>query len=219
MTTTDTDANLGVEAATPRRSRARRGQGELLRTDILAAAERLLIETGDEAAVSIRAVAKAVGVTPPSIYLHFADKTELIFQVCQVHWTRFNDHLAAAVAGVEDPVDRLRACGRAYLEFGLANPEHYRILFMGKPSELPTDVDMDELMASGGFGYVSQAVGEAVAQGKLVGDPTFIVYQAWSMVHGLVSLHIAHADLPWPDLEALHDHCMLSMVRGLASQA
>lgn len=211
MTTTD--------AAAPRRTRARRGQGELLRADILAAAERLLIETGDEAAVSIRAVAKAVGVTPPSIYLHFADKTELIFSVCQVHWTRFDDHLAAATAGVEDPVDRLRACGRAYLEFGLANPEHYRVLFMSKPTELPPDVDMGELMASGGFGHVSDAVGEAVAQGKLVGDPAYIVYQAWSMVHGIVSLHIAHDDMPWPDLEALLDHCMASMFRGLASEA
>jgi len=218
MTTTDTDAQLGVVAPAPRRTRARRGQGELLRADILAAAERLLIETGDEAAVSIRAVAKAVGVTPPSIYLHFADKTELMFSVCQVHWTRLDEHLTAATAGVEDPVDRLRACGRAYLEFGLANPEHYRILFMNKPTELPNDVDMGELMDSGGFGHVSQAAAEAVAQGKLVGDPALIVYQAWSMVHGIVSLRIAHHDMPWPDLHVLLDHCMLSMFRGLASK-
>ena len=61
-----------------RRTRARRGEGERLREEILDAAERLLIETGNRDAVSIRAVAEAVGVTPPSIYLHFADKTELL---------------------------------------------------------------------------------------------------------------------------------------------
>ena len=70
-------------SASPRRARARRGEGPRLREEILAAATRLLAETGDEEAVSIRAVAEAVGVTPPSIYLHFADKTELIFAVCE----------------------------------------------------------------------------------------------------------------------------------------
>jgi len=65
-----------------RRRRAPRGQGRKLREEILAAAERLLRETGDQEAVSIRAVADAVGVTPPSIYLHFADKTDLIFAIC-----------------------------------------------------------------------------------------------------------------------------------------
>jgi AcrR family transcriptional regulator len=54
-------------AAPTRRHRARRGEGDRLREEILAAAERLLLETGDESAVSIRAVADAVGVTPPSI--------------------------------------------------------------------------------------------------------------------------------------------------------
>ena len=49
------------------RSRARRGEGDLLREEILLAATRLLIETGNEDAMSIRAIADAVGVSPPSI--------------------------------------------------------------------------------------------------------------------------------------------------------
>ena len=72
--------------ARPPRARARRGDGERLRAEILAATERLLIQTGDQEAVSIRAIADAVGVTPPSIYLHFADKTELLFAVCEKHF-------------------------------------------------------------------------------------------------------------------------------------
>ncbi|MCA1708231.1 MAG: TetR/AcrR family transcriptional regulator, partial [Actinobacteria bacterium] len=60
------------------RSRARRGEGDKLREDIIEAAERLLVETGDQASVSIRAIARSAGVTPPSIYLHFADKEGLL---------------------------------------------------------------------------------------------------------------------------------------------
>ena len=64
-----------------RRPRLPKGEGRQLRDEILVATERLLLETGSAQAVSIRAVADAVGVTPPSIYRHFADKTALIFEV------------------------------------------------------------------------------------------------------------------------------------------
>ena len=68
---------------TPARTRARRGEGERLREEILDVAEDLLVSTGDENAVSIRAIAQRVGVTPPSIYLHFADKESLLWAVCE----------------------------------------------------------------------------------------------------------------------------------------
>ena len=90
-------------AASPRRHRARRGEGGRLREEILAAGTRLLLETGDDEAVSIRAIAQAVGVTPPSIYLHFADKTELIYAICEELFRKLDDEMAAAAAGVDGP--------------------------------------------------------------------------------------------------------------------
>ena len=68
--------------AQARRHRARRGSGDLLRAEILTAAEELLVETGSEELVSVRAIADRVGVTTPSIYLHFADKQTLLDTVC-----------------------------------------------------------------------------------------------------------------------------------------
>src|SRR3712207_7496470 len=50
-------------------------------------------QTGDEGAVSIRAIADAAGVTPPSIYLHFADKTELLAAVCEARFQDFDRYL------------------------------------------------------------------------------------------------------------------------------
>src|SRR5438094_4022116 len=95
-----------TEARTKRR-RAPRGQGERLGEEILVAAERLLIKTGDEEAVSIRAVADAVGVTPPSIYLHFRDKDELIFSICERHFTRLDAFIEKEGAKASDPVESL----------------------------------------------------------------------------------------------------------------
>ena len=67
-----------------------RGEGETLRADLLTATERLMIEAGSADAVSIRAIADAVGVTPPSIYLHFPDKDSLILAVCERHFEAFD---------------------------------------------------------------------------------------------------------------------------------
>src|SRR6185295_14050813 len=65
-----------------KRRRAPRGSGDQLRDEILDATTGLLLETGHAKAVSIRSVAQRVGVTPPSIYLHFADKEALLDAVC-----------------------------------------------------------------------------------------------------------------------------------------
>jgi AcrR family transcriptional regulator len=189
----------------PRRARARRGEGERLRADILQAAERLLFKTGDADAVSIRAVAEAVGVTPPSIYLHFADKTDLIFQICQQHLERFHEHMRSAVEGIEDPVAWLETIGRAYIRWGLDNPEHYRILFMSKPTEVPEHVDKQDVIMSGVLGDVLAIATKAVDEGKLTGDPALIGYGTWAAAHGLTSLLISCPDMPWPDVDQLRD--------------
>ena len=70
-----------------KRRRAPRGSGEQLRDEILDATTELLLETGHEKLVSIRSVAKRVGVTSPSIYLHFADKDALLAGISERLWT------------------------------------------------------------------------------------------------------------------------------------
>lgn len=191
------------QPATARRSRARRGEGELLRDEILAATERLLFEAGDAEAVSIRGVARAVGVTPPAIYLHFTDKTDLIYQVCQVHWDRLTDDLRTAVADIDDPMTWLDTIGRAYIAWGLAQPQAYRIMFMSRPQDVPDDVDKAEVITSGIFGDLLAVVTRAVEAGVMSGDPAMLSFQAWICVHGLVSLLISTPEMPWPDRDDL----------------
>src|SRR5579862_9555600 len=118
MTTTS-----ATEDAPVRRSRSRRGQGDQLRDEILAAAERILIDTNDESALSIRAIASAVGVTPPSIYLHFADRNDLVFAVCERQAEQVDRVMEEAAEAGTDPWDRIRCRGHAYMRWGLDNPE------------------------------------------------------------------------------------------------
>ena len=72
--------------------------------------------------VSIRSVATAVGVTAPSIYLHFADKQELISAVVVDVFEELDRAMVAASASVEDPLERLKAMGLAYVRFAIDHP-------------------------------------------------------------------------------------------------
>src|SRR5688500_4008415 len=108
-TGTRSPSSTPPEPGAPRRSRARKGEGPLLRAEILAATEKLLLATGSADEVSIRGVAEAVGVTPPSIYRHFPDKTTLIFEVSNRYFAALDDAIDAAVTGVEDPIQELAA--------------------------------------------------------------------------------------------------------------
>lgn len=203
------------------RQRAKRGQGDLLRAEILDAAGRLLAERGDEDAVSIRMIADAVGVTPPSIYLHFPDKDALIEAVCEERFTEFDEALEKAATGAGDPLEELRERGRAYVRFGLANPEHYRVLFMAKHDRSMSLAELVEPDGDAGagarsFGHLVAAVERARDAGAIeTADPVVTAILLWSGFHGIVSLLISEPGFPWPETEVLVEALLDEQERGL----
>jgi AcrR family transcriptional regulator len=204
-----------------RRSRSRRGQGEQLRDEILAAAERILIETNDQAALSIRAIASAVGVTPPSIYLHFADRNDLVFAVCERHAAHLEQAMTDAAAGVDDPWERIRRRGYAYLRWGLDNPEHYRILMMSRPDHTPDRLLDERLADTAGLVPAAEDVGAAMAARQLdaPGDPVETTEILWMMIHGMVSLLISKPEFPFGPIDEVYERMFDLAYRGLAPRS
>jgi AcrR family transcriptional regulator len=205
--------------ASPRRRRARRGEGDKLRDQIIEAVERLLIETGDEAAVTIRAVADAVGVTPPSVYLHFADKDEMLFAVCERNFAELDRVTQEAAAQSDDPLESLALRGRAYIRFGVEHPEQYRILFMGKPSHTPENFDLERLGDAVAFGHLLEHVNACVQSGRIDGDPLQVSLVLWAGVHGLTSLLISKPEFPWPPVDEIADRLCRALIHGLTPRA
>jgi AcrR family transcriptional regulator len=203
-----------------RRVRARRGEGDRLRADILAAAERLLIESGDQSALSIRAIADAVGVTPPSIYLHFADRNELIIAVCEDQFSHIGEAMEKAVEGVSDPWERIALRGRAYVEFGLANAEQYRIIMTSRADWAPGRlVDQRLFQTSASSGVVEDAQA-AIDTGVIrqSNNALLVATGLWTIVHGVTSLLIAKPDFPWPPVDELMDHIFGVYAAGLGAE-
>jgi AcrR family transcriptional regulator len=198
------------------RARLPRGQGELLRPQILDAAEALLLGGADEHAVSMRAVAEAVGVTPPAIYRHFADKDELLLEVCERRFTEFDVQIEAAGADAGDPVTALRLRAEAYVRFGLTHPEHYRILFLKGPG------GVERRAAEGGgagrraFEHLVAAVQAGIDADRLrSGDAMVLAISLWSALHGLTALLISIPSFPWPPVETLVTTVVDVQLRGM----
>lgn len=199
---------------TPNRPQARKGEGDRLRDEILRAADQLLVETASEDAVSIRAVAEATGVTAPSIYRHFADKTHLLFEVCARHFAVLDEVIEVACAGIGDPVVAMQARGRAYVRFGIDHPEHYRIMFMGPAYATPDQ--WNDLLDTGAFAHLVDGLQTGIDAGILSagpsGDVQAMAMHVWADIHGLTSLLVARPTMPWPDLDAFVDeHLALCM--------
>jgi AcrR family transcriptional regulator len=177
----------------PGRRRARKGDGELLRDEILDAAEALLVEQGTKEAVTIRAVADKVGVSAPSIYLHFADKDELFYETCRRVFEILNQRMIIALAESEGTViDRMTRAGRAYIEFGMDHPGQYVTLFGAASQDAIPEDQIDSDPGVQAFQLLVSLIEAGIESGEL--DPSLDVaataVAVWSAVHGTVNILI-----------------------------
>jgi AcrR family transcriptional regulator len=202
--------------ATARRRRASRGSGEQLRAEIVAAAKELLAESGSADAVSIRAVADSVGVTPPSIYLHFTDKNALLDAVVSDVFAELDDAIQAAGATVpaDAPLTRLKAQGLAYVRFAVGHPEQYRVAAM-EPCVVPPNVD--DVIRAGAFAHFTETVVACMdADVFAKGDPIPVALDLWAAAHGIAALMIAKPYLPWGDMDEIANRVLRAAAIGRA---
>jgi AcrR family transcriptional regulator len=150
----------------------------------------LLDRTGEPDRVTIRGVAAEVGVAPTALYLHFADRDELMVAVVEERFAEFRRSIDAADPG-GDPLDALVARGVAYVEFALAHPGHYRALFGGfrLSEERPDLAARCQAAGAPAFEALIEAVQRCLDAGRLQGsDPYPIAVGLWSMTHGYADL-------------------------------
>ncbi|MEO6885308.1 MAG: TetR/AcrR family transcriptional regulator [Jatrophihabitantaceae bacterium] len=201
----------------PKRTRARRGDGEQLRLEIINAVKDLIVEKGSVESVSIRAVAQRVGVTTPSIYLHFADKGALLDAVVTDVFAELDVAIMKAAADVADqsPLTVLRAQGLAYIRFAVDHAEHYRVAVM-EPCIVPPDVD--EVIREGAFAHFMTTVQACMDAGVFAdGDPLPIALDLWTAAHGIAALMIAKPYLPWGSVDEVGDRALCAAALGHAA--
>lgn len=191
-----------------------------LRNALIAAGAQLA-EVGGPDAVSVRAAARAVGVSPTAAYRHFENAAELVHAVKDHAFQTLLDAMEADLAQVpaaDDPGQtaerRLEALGRAYVKVALAEPGLFRVAFSERGA-LPDDWTVTPLA------LVSQVMDELVAAGRMRADQRPLAeFAAWASVHGLARLVLDGplSKLPEEALNALMRRVALMTVHGLAER-
>ena len=183
------------------RTRNRRGEGGLLRDEIVAAAERILEREGDETAITLRSVAREAGISAPSIYAHFADRDAIVEAVLDVAFERLNKLVVETMAALhdrDDPVVRLLTGCHAYVDFARREPARYRVLF-GRRRKSAGDVPRAPLRRLESFQTLVDSVAACVAAGRSDStDPFADAVLLWTAMHGVVMMRQSAPGFPWP---------------------
>lgn len=182
-----------VTADQPRRRRSRRGEGDQLRSEVLEAVNRLLDEWGSHERLTIRAVAKEVGVAPGSIYLHFPDKSQLVWAALGGKYDQLAQRMSEADTAAADrgPRERLRAQVRAYCQFAVDNPGQYRLMYeIGQPPvEWAQASAHPARRVSGRF---RAALGACASAGHALRlPPRQSAHTLWTGLHGIITIQHA----------------------------
>ena len=102
--------------------------GDLRRVLVDAAFE--LVGEGGAEAVSVREAARRAGVSPGAPFRHFESREALLAAVAEEAQRRFRAEIdkALARAPADDPLQRFRCLGRAYLQWAMHNPTHFEVI-------------------------------------------------------------------------------------------
>lgn len=191
-----------------------------LREKILATAREIVLENGF-AQLSIRKLAVAVGYAPGTIYLYFKNRDEITREICVRGFSELSEVMKPA-ADATDPRERLAALLHAYADFGIKNPETYRLSFMEDLKFTEQMFRAAPLEAEGGagrqaFALVVKAVRELKQSGKIAveEDENLLAEVLWTGVHGVISLKLIYPAFPTNSTETLVNKMIQTALAGL----
>jgi AcrR family transcriptional regulator len=203
------------------RGRNRRGQGERLRAEIIEATMRLLDELGDDEALSLRAVARELGIAATSVYLHFDDRDTLVLAaIRQAHESllaaaKAAGEAAAKAAGeaageaaAENPAATLRARALILGQWAQEHAGLYKVLHESTLHQR-ADMSFKEELAAGTTAAVQRCMDAGLAP---AGDAALIALDLRAAVHGTVSMRVTEPNRPWPPLDEQIDRFLTKLV-------
>jgi len=212
--------------------------------EIRATAWKQISEMG-AASLSLRAIAREMGITAPALYRYYKDRDTLVTALLIDAFTAFSAALEAGRNSciADDHAGRFRAMGKSYFTWAAQNPQRYTLLF-GTP--IPGDLFAEELgpVAQQSFLILQGVIGEAQAAGKITGEVamprlsttlkskyealrkmgmpytpqvTQLALSTWAMMHGITSLYLHHylSGFLQESVEAFVDFEIEKMVHSL----
>lgn len=189
-----------------------------MRQELLAAAMATVVSNGSPQ-LTLRGIARQVGIAAPSVYLHFPDLDHLLAAVVEQGFARLTVATTEAARDVADPAEELRARCRAYCQFALEYPRLYQLMFQADlPLTLLTEPDATPGRRSfeNLLGAVRRCIDAGVAPAH--DDPFRLASLIWTAEHGLVLARISRPTFPWAPVQVLVDE-MVDRLMGFGPPA
>jgi AcrR family transcriptional regulator len=189
---------------------------QTLTREAVVAATRELIRSDGLAAVSLRRVGAALGVTAPALYAYVRDKRDLLRAIADQEFTALITRFREVDA--TDPLERTRGYCRAYIDHAVANPELFRVMFLFRPTIDGAGAGSSDDLASAteAFRLPAEALVAALADGQVRAmDPLLATMTAWSAIHGCAEVLLMGFEFDEAFRDQLVDSSIETIVRGL----
>lgn len=173
-----------------------------------------VVDEGGPEALSLRALARDLGVSAPAFYDHLHSKDELLrlvahegYAVLATRWTELDP---------ADPVEWVRASAHAYVDFALDRPGLFALMFRFRPSFVEGPGEVEDDAATEVFGRALANLEQAVETGLLAGEPVELALALWAAVHGVATVLSMSPDLA--DARWLVDRVVDGLLAGWKEQ-
>lgn len=149
----------------------------------------ILVEEG-VGSLTLREVARRVGVSHAAPYRHFADKNEIIVAIAEEGFVRLASAMSDAVKDLADSqvTEQFKALARAYIGFASKHRSYLKVMFGSYVSNFahyPSLLEASEVA----HGIIHEVIGRGQKSGAFKNkDTQTMVFSSWSIVHGVSML-------------------------------
>lgn len=203
------------------RRQLQENEKEELRQTILKAASEIIAKEGFEA-LSMRKLAERIGYSAGSIYLYFRNRDEIAKELSHAGYSRLLARMTAEIAHAADPAEELSRALRAYVAFGMENPETYRLILIGDPVYIKAvfaeKIENDPATAAYNILIAASKRWLPTRPDLSKTTPVQLAETLWSAAHGIVSLKLTCPLFPTSQAEELLS-TMTHMLLGKSTQA
>lgn len=189
---------------------------EDFRREILDSARELFINEGYER-FSMRKLAEKIDYSATTIYLYFKDKDDLLFAICEEFFEHFTAQLKHIRSVSQDPIETLRQALLYLMEFGLKNPNQYKVIFFTKSNIYGNREEFveKESMARNTYFMFREMVQDCIKAGRMRDlDVDVIAHTLAITSHGLITMTLYKPDFLKDQGEVIAQTVVDGLLRG-----
>jgi AcrR family transcriptional regulator len=160
-----------------------------MREMILSAAKNLFIKEGFDH-VTIRRIAEEIEYSPATVYLYFQDKDAILCALQEVGFRELYKRQQILTA-LTNPAEKLRACGKIYIDFAMENQELYDLMFIMRAPMKAFESPSDWNLGRDTYEVLQTIITDCINQGYIKApNPQIACFSMWALMHGVVSIFI-----------------------------